>query len=473
MTQHTKIVATIGPAIETPEQIRKIIEAGVSVFRFNLKHNTHEWHSEMMERVRAQAKRVGENIAIMIDLQGPELRIGMFKPGVESMQLEAGELVTLAKENYRNVKNFIPFDSIDKISGLEIGKHIFIDDGAIELLTKAVRKNEIIAEIIHGGTLGTRKSVNIPSAHINIPTLTSKDRKDLELGFKENVEFIALSFVRDANDIKQLRKIIDNQKSKTKIIAKIETLKAIENLDEIIEATDIVMVARGDLGVEIPIERLPLLQKQMIMKAREHSKPIIVATQMLQSMINNPTPTRAEVTDIANAVFDKTDALMLSEETAKGAYPVKAVQIMSRIARYNDQHEFVEDINKKPDSFEEIMITASVKFSKQHPSGENEISGYVVFTESGRSVRMLSRYRPSLPVYAFTAYDTIARQLSMSYGVTANQIDLNKDPIENIKTALRFLRSKHYLQKGQKVVVIFGNNVGIENANNNLTIVTA
>ena len=356
---------------------------------------------------------------------------------------------------------------------MEKGHSIFIDDGKIELEVVSIKQDKIIAIVKQGGGLGSRKSVSIPQANVDVPTLMPKDKKNVAFAVKENFEFVALSFVRNAADIATLRSHIQKLGGNQSIIAKIETLKSIENMSEIVEKSDGIMVARGDLGVEVPIEKVPRIQKELILASRIHFKPVIVATQMLLSMVNNPTPSRAEVADIANSVFDKTDAIMLSEETATGLHPVKVVNTMSKIARYNETHEFVDDLVLKPTSFEEIVIAASIKFSKETPNGEEDIKGYIIFTESGKSVRVLSRFRPPLPIYAFSSHPSIVRKLALSYGVIGNHMQLHKNPVNNIKSAIEILKKNKFIDKGDKLISIFGNNVGVPESNNTISIVSS
>src|SRR3989344_4020965 len=433
MTQKTKIIATLDPASHSSRVLEDMIIAGASVFRFNLKHNNHEWHAELANRLRGIAKKLNKNIALLADLQGPELRIGMLPNNIDKLMLsEGGEVILSKKEQTKTT--WIPFSNISCIKDLEKGHSIFIDDGKIQLEVVSIKQDKIIAIVKQGGGLGSRKSVSIPQANVDVPTLMPKDKKNVAFAVKENFEFVALSFVGKSDGI---------------------------------------MVARGDLGVEVPIEKVPRIQKELILASRIHFKPVIVATQMLLSMVNNPTPSRAEVADIANSVFDKTDAIMLSEETATGLHPVKVVNTMSKIARYNETHEFVDDLVLKPTSFEEIVIAASIKFSKGTPNGEEDIKGYIIFTESGKSARVLSRFRPPLPIYVFSSHPSVVRKLALSYGVIGNHMQLHKNPVNNIKSAIEILKKNKFIDKGDKLISIFGNNVGVPESNNTISIVSS
>jgi pyruvate kinase len=470
MNQKTKIIATLGPASEHPDMIKKLIESGVNIFRFNLKHNSYSWHSQNIKNVKYISEKMKTPVGILADLQGPELRTGVFPNNVEIAMMTTGQPVQLSKEINLNVFT-IPFNYVNEVNHLKKGSKIFIDDGKIELIVEKYTKDFIEAVVLEGGELGNRKSVSIPEATIDMPTLTEKDIKDVRFAVENEVDFIALSFVRDAKDINILKDLINKLNGKQEVIAKIETLKSIDNFDEILSATNGIMFARGDLGIEIPMERLPLLQKNLIEKCRNKSKPVIIATQMLQSMIHNGLPTRAEVADIANAVFDKTDAIMLSEETTIGVNPLKVVQTMARIARYNEKHNVINEIETQPESYQEVLISSSIRFIKHHPQNEDGISGFVVFTESGKSARMLSRFRTNLPIYAFTSHESTEKQLTMSYGVMPFVMKLEKEPVTNTKTAINILKKHFLVSKENKLIVIFGNNVGVREGNNNMSIV--
>ncbi|MDQ5981472.1 MAG: Pyruvate kinase [Patescibacteria group bacterium] len=474
--KRTKIIITLGPATETPEIIEKLIHAGVNVFRFNLKHNDYQWHGDKIALVREIAKKSNTEVAIFADLQGPELRIGNFPTGIEKMNLEEGQTVYLTPRNIPG-EICIPFRDVNLISGIERGNKILIDDGNVELDFQSKTANYIKTIVIEGGELGPRKSVSIPDATINVPTLLEKDIKDIEFVTKNSVDFIALSFVRDEHDITTLRAAIKAHGGDQKIIAKIETLKSVNNIHEIISASDAIMVARGDLGVEIPYEKVPKIQEMIITECRKHYKPVIVATQMLMSMIKNPLPSRAEVADIAHAVIQKTDCLMLSDETTIGDHPVKAVTVMAKIARFNDSHDFgvnTSRIDFDSDTYEEMVIAASVRLSREKPNNEkSEIKGYIVFTESGKSARVLSRFRSNLPVYAFTSHHSVARRLNMSYGITPFHMKLHKNPVNNIKEALSTLKKRNLIDAGNRMIVIFGQNVGELESNNTVSIVQA
>ena len=349
----TKIIATIGPASESTEKIETLIQSGVNLFRFNLKHNDYVWHKKVMERVRTTAKKLETNIGIIADLQGPELRIGQFSTGNQKESLQIDQIVYIAKSltASQHKELTVEFPKLDLVENIEKNGLIMIDDGKAVLRVLDVNPDELKTVVEDGEELGTRKSVTIPNAHINVPTLMEKDLKDVAFSIEQNVDFLALSFVRDGADIRALRDLIKEHKGTQQIIAKIETAKSIENMPEIMEETDAVMVARGDLGIEIPIEKVPSIQEYLINFCREKSKPVIVATQMLLSMVENPIASRAEVSDIAHSVSQGTDCLMLSEETTTGKHPVKAVTSMSKIAKYNENRLYKGAISYDIKSF--------------------------------------------------------------------------------------------------------------------------
>ncbi len=488
MNKKTKIVTTIGPSSESEEILTKLLRSGANILRLNLKHNTHEWHKDLIQKIRRISKETGINCAIMADLQGPELRISTFNNLLEKVLLAEEQNVLIVQslskfhEEVGNKSNLlvIEFPKLDKVKGLDKDHKILIDDGKVVLRIKSIEDGVIKAEVEDGGELGIKKSVSIPDSKIDVPTLMEKDLRDLEFALQNDVDFIALSFVRNKGDITTLKEELSKHKGNQQIVAKIENVEGVDNIKEILELVDVIMVARGDLGVEIPLEKVPSIQENLIHLCRVSSKPVIVATQMLLSMIDNPIPTRAEVSDIAHAVFEGTDALMLSEETTAGRFPVKTVQTMAKVAAYNEKHalekKHVVAINLddyKPGSFEEMLIASSVRFSQAHPHDEDgKIKGYIVFTESGKSARILSRYRTDLPIYTFTSHEHVYRQLCISFGAVSFHMNLTDNPVDNIRNALKMLQEQNYVESGDKLIVIFGSNVGQPGANNTLSIIT-
>ena len=448
----TKIVATIGPACESPEKIKQLIKAGVDVFRFNMKHNTQEWHSKKMGVVRRIAKELGRPVAILMDLQGPEVRIGELE---EKIRLSRGEEIFFGQTTDKKTKTVL-VDNLKLLHGLPIGEKVFIDDGRLELRVVGHQEEGIRVKVLKGGILSSRKGVNFSSIEVSIPTLFEKDLENLSLGAKEDVDFVALSFVRDRKDILKLKKVMKEKGLKAGIIAKIETEKSLLNFDEILKETDGVMVARGDLGVELPLEQVPFWQKKIITLCRESGKPVITATEMLQSMTESSRPTRAEVSDVANAVYDGTDALMLSAETATGEYPVESVKMMEKIAVFLEGKKAVrKKIRFSVSGQAGAIVNAAYNFAKTDFEN-NSLKGFVVLTETGRTARLLACLRPKLPIFAVTPYGGVRDQLCLSWGVRPHVFDFSKRSDSSVGRILKFLKQKENLKSKDLMVMIYG-----------------
>lgn len=462
MHKFTKIVATLGPASDTKEKIENLISAGVNVFRFNFKHNTVDWHAKRIERAQKTAASMSAYISFLLDLQGPEVRIRM---PFEKLILTPNEKILLSEDVLKtNEKGFsITHPSI--IPFLVNDQEISADDGAFVFKVKK-NKNKCYLISKSEGILLTNKTLNIPSAKFPLPVITDRDLEGLKLAAKFKIDYLALSFVRSAEDIHVLKKEMLRQKVQAKIVAKIETAMAIENLKEIVREVDAVMVARGDLGVELPIERVPHYQKQIIKECLLQGKAVITATQMLQSMVNSPFPTRAEVSDVANAVFDKTDAIMLSAESASGRYPLKSVQMMAKIAHYNEQILEVEDIRRYfifslDTQVETICNAAYGLYLKSLKQKNTLLSAVIVFTETGKTAQFLSRYHLKIPVIAFCSNDGVARTLALNYGifpVVSKTIYKKNTEITGIhlRSALKYLIVQKILIPGEKILVLHG-----------------
>lgn len=462
MHKFTKIVATLGPASDSIEKIENLILAGVNVFRFNFKHNTINWHSERIERAQKVAKSIPSHVGFLLDLQGPEIRIRM---PFESLSLLPKEEILLDEEVFStNAKGFsITHPSI--IPFLIDGQEVLADDGTFVFKVKKFKgKCYLVSE--SEGILLTNKTLNIPSSSFPLPVITERDRDGIKLAAKFKLDYLALSFVRSALDIQILKKEMLKQNVKAKIVAKIETALAIENLKEIVKEVDAVMVARGDLGVELPIERVPHFQKQIIKECLLQGKTVITATQMLQSMVASPSPTRAEVSDVANAIFDKTDAIMLSAESASGKYPLKSVQIMTKTAHYNERvleiedirHSFSFSLNTQAEMICDASYDFYLKTIKQKGLG---LSAVIVFTETGKTAQLLSRYHLKIPVIAFCTNNSVARMLSLNYGifpVVAEAVFKKNTEItsDHLKSALKLLISKKILLTDERVLVLHG-----------------
>lgn len=460
MNKLSKIVATLGPASDTEETIGKLIEAGVNVFRFNTKHGTTEWHEERIKRVQKVADEMKTNVGILLDLQGPEIRLETIDK--LPFSIEKGQNVNITPSFTPDIKSIcIPHELV--FHSVKEGDQILIDDGAIELIVDSVSPRLIVAKATDDGEIGHRKGVNLPGVDIDLPSLIHDDLKKLDMAATNKVDFVALSFSRTRKDIEILRKEMAHRKINAMIVAKIESMQALNHLDELIEATDVVMVARGDLGVEVPIEQLAYWQKTIITKCRAANKPVITATQMLQSMTNNPRPTRAEATDVANAVLDGTDAIMLSGETANGHFPVKAVQAMARIAKFNEQTNPLMNFEINPENETDIIVNSVREICNQRLI---PVKFILVFTNSGITARSISRLRPRVPIIAITKEQKTVEELCISYGVEAliSSLKEGEFALPN-KTTQELVRSGK-LKKGDTIVVVHGQNYYKEGSTN-------
>jgi len=459
----TKIVATIGPTSESESKIRELILNGVDVFRFNMKHGELSWHEEMMTRIRRVAKEQKKTVAILMDLQGPEIRSGKLKTG--DMLLAKGEKVWLVGDQKMADKSedkMIVIDKMEVLEQLKVGSKVLMDDGflSFEVVGKSRSRSVMLVEakVVDGGMLSDRKGVNLPGMQLDIPVLEKRDFECLSIKTMKDVDWVALSFVGSSNDIKVLRKELDKRGLKAGVVAKVERKDALECLDEIIDEADAVMVARGDLGVEIALYEVPYWQKEMIRRCREKGKPVITATQMLQSMIVNPVPTRAEVSDVANAVYDGTDAIMLSGETASGKYPVGAVRVMSRESRFTEtkaDYKPVELVKKEMGQTAAMVAAANELIECGHKKMYN-LSAVVVLTETGRTVRYLSRLRPKLPIIGVASSKKIRDMMKLYWGVRPYYFPFKKRSMMSVEKVLEFLRSEGEVEKDDNVVMIYG-----------------
>lgn len=481
--KRTKIVCTIGPASETKTKIERMVDSGLNVARLNFSHGSYEHHAMLINNVRTVSKKLNQPIAILQDLQGPRIRIG--KVAKEGIRVETGQKISLVPEHFKialkDISTFIPIQYADLYRDVKPGDPILIDDAKIELKVLSVRNKAIRCEVKIGDVINVNKGMNFPKSEIKAPAITAKDRADLSFGLKQNVDYVALSFVKDASDIINLRKQIhqiearlgkktkDFKKPKrsgnwpgthTKIIAKIERPEAVAKFEEILQAVDAIMVARGDLGLEIPFEDLPLIQKRIIRRCIQESKPVIVATQMLDSMIRYPVPTRAEVSDVANAILDGTDAIMLSGETATGKYPLKAVRVMSKIANQVEKMEIAEH-----ESLEEILkrtggITETVSFAVQEIAEEVKAKLIVCATTSGFTARSIVKYRSNIPVVALAASEKTKNQLCLSWGVDPYHLAFAPTFNQLIIKIKKLLLSKKLVAAGDIVVIAAGHPFG-------------
>lgn len=466
--RRTKIVCTIGPSTSSASMIKELLQAGMDVARINFSHGTHKEHASYIRTLQQAAKQAGVPLGIMQDLPGPKNRTGKLKKGAIELT-ENADFVLTTKEvlgDEHRVSVGLP----DLPKNVKPGDMIFIDDGAIELKVVATSKTEVSCQVVTGGKLGEDKGINIPGITWDAPTTTEEDWNHLLFGLKHNVDFVALSFIREANDVIKVRNFLQKRKKTPALIAKIERREALDNLDGILEAADGVMVARGDLGIEIPIQRVPIVQKEIIQKCNRLGKPVIVATQMLESMVNAPRPTRAEVTDVANAIFDGADALMLSEETAVGSYPVEAVSMMSQIALEAETALPYEEILTNKGKDLQPQTDDAISYAACHTAHQLGAAAIIAFTSSGSTARRVAKYRPKMPILAITPNQVTQRQLSLSWGVRAFQIP------EPSKIAVLFARGARVAkrtglaQEGDLVVITGGVPIGISGSTNLLKV---
>lgn len=446
----TKIVATIGPASDTEKTMAGLIRAGVNVFRFNMKHGTPEWHEERIQLAQKVANEAGVPVGILIDLQGPEIRISTADQ--KPLIVEEGEEILMSPEFVEDKKGFKVGDQ-KVIDALDTGDVVLIDDGFFEF--DVVAKSEVGLTLKSRGNyaLGHRKGMNLPGVKLDLASLIDDDFKRLDMAARNQIDFVALSFVRDAKDITILRSEMKKRQINAHVCAKIENQAALQNLDEIIEAADAVMIARGDLGIEVPFEELAYWQKTMIHKCRTAGKAVITATQMLNSMENSVRPTRAEVSDVANAVFDGTDAVMLSGESANGKYPELAVATMRRIVNFNEDKVEVPPVFYDRDLTQTETITqAAMSIVEEDP----DLAAIVVFTETGTTARMISRYRPDVPIIAVTQSPKTQEELCLSYGVVGVTMDFPEGDITTVDPLMMELKTAGVVEEGQRVLFIHG-----------------
>ncbi len=473
MNRMPRIVATIGPASQKRETLSLLIQAGMDVARLNFSHGTHDEHAKLIQQLRELSEEKNKPITILQDLQGPKLRVGNLPNG--AVNFEAGEIIVLsshpetaqAEEKYSGMQ-IIPFDVPDLENSVTPGNHILMDDGALEIEVIGVDENCVEARVILGGTLKSHKGVNLPRANLKIPSLTEKDLSDLDFGLRSGIDVVAISFVRNAEDVNtvrqnihQISKDIGPQAARTPIIAKIELPEAVDNLHEIIHAADGVMVARGDLGIEMSLQSVPNIQKEIIDIANRHAKIVITATQMLDSMINNPRPTRAEASDVANAIFDGSDAVMLSGETAAGKYPVESVRMMASIIEEAEKHYDHWGLYQKfPDEVSAHTDALSLTRAARELAHDRDVAAIAVFTETGRTALYMSKARPRVPILAFTPERTTYQRLGLFWGVTPYLVPFAttvETMLAHIETAIL---ADSNLLPGQQVVMISGFPVG-------------
>lgn len=455
----TKIVCTIGPASESVENLKKLIEAGMNVARLNFSHGDYEEHGNRIKNIRQACKETGKTVAILLDTKGPEIRTGKLKE--EPIELVQDEHLILTTEEILGDKNRISVTYADLPRDVQIGSTILIDDGLIGLTVVDIRGSEIECRIVNGGTIKSKKGVNVPGVKISLPGITEKDANDIRFGIEQGIDFIAASFVRKASDVLEIRELLEKHNAThIQIISKIENQEGVDNLDEILEVSDGLMVARGDLGVEIPAEEVPLVQKAMIKKCNRAGKPVITATQMLDSMQRNPRPTRAEASDVANAIFDGTDAIMLSGETAAGKYPVESVQTMARIATRAESALEYREIFLKQSQQQQTTVTEAISQAVANSALDLDAKAIITSTESGYTARMVSKYRPKAPIIAVTPNEQVIRRMSLVWGVIPVLGEEANTTDEMFEQAIDRVMKQGLVKLGDLVVITAGVPVG-------------
>lgn len=448
----TKVLATVGPACNKKEQLLELIHAGVDVFRLNFSHGSHEEHAKVIEYVRELNKEHKLNIGLLQDLQGPKIRTREVENN--GVMLEKGKQLVLTPEKLVGNTERISTTYIEMADDVKVGDMILVDDGKIELKVTEVRGRDVITEVVYGGILKSKKGINLPNTKVSIPALTEKDREDLVFGLEQNLDWIALSFVRTAEEVLELKDIIKQHGRTAKVVSKIEKPEAITNIDAIIAASDALMVARGDLGVEVPMEQVPMIQKMIVQKCNQLAKPVIIATQMLESMITNPRPTRAEINDIANSVIDGADTLMLSAESASGMYPVLAVKSMTETIRqveesaeiYYKNHAYVMKLRDENFNNNNVVVSAC---RLARDTGAKAIVG---MTSSGYTAFRISSHRPKSNIFVFTSNQSLLNQLSLLWGVRAIYYDKSNSTEETFQDITRILKETHQITPGDVII---------------------
>ena len=464
----TKIIATLGPVSNSPEMVKKLIETGMNAVRINFSHGSHESHGETINTVKKVREELGMPIPLILDTKGPEIRTKLLKE--EPAKLEKGNKFTLTTDDIEGDSTKVSVTYEDFAKDLHVGATVLIDDGLIELKVLEINGNDVVCEIINSGMLGSRKGINLPNVSIKLPALTEKDIDDIKFGIKMGFDYIAASFIRSASDVLSIRKVLEeNGGSDIKIISKIENREGVDNIDAILEVTDGIMVARGDLGVEIPFEEVPIIQKQLIDKCKAKGKLVVTATQMLESMITNPRPTRAEASDVANAIFDGTDAIMLSGETAKGSFPVEAFNAMVRIAtKIESSIDYVEKFYNNSCS-KTTNITDAISHATCTTASDLNSPCIVAVTKSGFTVREVSKYRPKSLILGLTPDERVQRQLNLTWGCYPYLVDIdNISSGDLFQNTANIANEKGFAQKGDVIITVGGTPIGQTGSTNTL-----
>ena len=464
----TKIICTLGPSTDKDGVLRELIANGMNVARFNFSHGSHEEHKGRLDNLKAIRAELGKPVAALLDTKGPEIRLKEFKNGVE--MLEAGQTFTLTTREVEGTKEICSITYKDLPQDVHEGGTIMLDDGLIKLRITNVTDTDITCEVLNSGKIKNKKGVNVPGVHLSMPYLSQRDRDDIIFGVQQGFDFIAASFVRTAQDVYDIRNLLNEYDSNIRIIAKIENREGVNNIDSILAAADAVMVARGDLGVEIDFTELPGIQKSVIDRSFSFGKPIVTATQMLDSMIVNPRPTRAEISDVANAIYDGTSAIMLSGETAAGAYPVEALKTMSAIAERTENEVHYRDNRLVDASNGQISVSDATAHAACLTAKDVNASAIVTVSESGNTARLLSKYRPAQPIIACVMNEQVQRQLAISWGITPLMMALAHSTDELIEMSTNLAKENGYLHDGELAVVTAGVPVGVSGTTNMIKI---
>ena len=464
----TKIICTLGPSTDKGDVLRELIANGMNVARFNFSHGSYEEHGGRLANLKALREELGKPVAALLDTKGPEIRLKEFKNGVE--MLEAGQTFTLTTREVEGTKEICSVTYKDLPHDVHEGGTIMLDDGLIMLRIEKVTDTDITCTVLNSGKIKTKKGVNVPGVHLSMPYLSQKDREDIIFGIQNGFDFIAASFVRTAQDVYDIRNLLNEYDSNIRIIAKIENREGVNNIDSILSAADAVMVARGDLGVEIDFTELPGIQKNIIDRSFSFGKLIVTATQMLDSMMVNPRPTRAEISDVANAIYDGTSAIMLSGETAAGAYPVEALKTMSAIAERTENEPHYRDERFKDAAHGQISVSDATAHAACLTARDVNAAAIVTVSESGNTARLLSKYRPTQPIIACVMNEQVQRQLSLSWGITSLLMGPAKSTDELIEMSTALAQKNGYLHNGELAVVTAGVPVGVSGTTNMIKI---
>ena len=464
----TKIICTLGPSTDKEGVLRELVANGMNVARFNFSHGSHEEHLGRFEKLKAIREELGKPVAALLDTKGPEIRLKDFKNGTE--MLEAGQIFTLTTRDVEGTKEICSITYKDLPQDVQPGGTIMLDDGLIKLEIQTINDTDIICKVLNNGKIKNKKGVNVPGVHLSMPYMSQRDRDDIIFGAQQGFDFIAASFVRTAQDVYDIRNLLNEYDSHIRIIAKIENREGVNNIDSILAAADAVMVARGDLGVEIDFTELPGIQKTIIDRSFSFGKPIVTATQMLDSMIVNPRPTRAEISDVANAIYDGTSAIMLSGETAAGAYPVEALKTMSAIAERTEQEtHYLRGRLMEPNTGK-ISVSDATAHAACLTAKDVNAAAIVTVTESGTTARLLSKYRPEQPIIACVMKEQVQRQLSLSWGITPLMMALAHSTDELIEMSTSLAKENGFLHNGELAVVTAGVPVGVSGTTNMIKI---